>query len=73
VGTPDLQWSEVLAARAERWAVTLAEKGCVLQMSGAQRFGENLFRIEPAGSRVPQLATPSSVVGYWASEAADYS
>jgi pathogenesis-related protein 1 len=76
VGTPDLTWSEALAARAVRWAVTLADRGCALQISGTEGLGENLFRVTygtAAAARVRALVTPSSVVGDWASEAADYS
>jgi pathogenesis-related protein 1 len=76
VGAPALRWSDALAARAERWAVTLAERGCALQISGTNGLGENLFRLSYAPAEVPRvraMATPSSVVDDWASEAADYS
>src|SRR5512135_3584185 len=59
VGVAGLKWSEALAARAERWAATLAARGCALQASGTEGFGENVFReryVVPAGSHVRGLA-----------------
>lgn len=65
VGSPPLAWSDRLAARAQQWAATLIERGQFLPRRDGQ-FGENLFEIS-GGS-----ASPSSVVGAWMSEEANY-
>lgn len=63
-GSPPLTWSDSLAARAQKWATSLVERGAFAHQHGP--FGENLFEI--SGGH----ATPASVVGAWMSEEANY-
>lgn len=67
VGSPDVVWSDELAAYAQEWVEYLAENGCSMQhrpRSGeyAQQYGENVF-MSWGGN-----PTPNYVVDYWASE-----
>lgn len=64
VGSPPLAWSDDLAARAQRWAKVLIDRGTFTHQDG--KFGENLFEIS-GGS-----ADPVTVVKAWASEAVNY-
>lgn len=76
VGTAPLAWSVELGDRAQRWADTLARRGCRLQVSGGDAVGENLFAAGPLRPRTGQRAEPvqpAAVVEAWAAEAADYS
>jgi pathogenesis-related protein 1 len=65
VGTPPLVWSDRLATTAQQWATTLIERGMYMPCRDGQ-FGQNLFEI--SGGH----ATPTSVVGAWMSEEANY-
>lgn len=62
---PPLQWSPELAATAQRWASTLAQRGCALEHS-AGPLGENLA----AGT--PGSMTPERAVDMWMQERAGY-
>lgn len=66
-----MEWSEEMAAYAQRWADKLKQRGCDLQhrpRSGAdaQKYGENIF------SATGQTADAAMVVETWAAELADY-
>jgi pathogenesis-related protein 1 len=61
---PPLQWSSELAAYSKRWANTLQAKNLSIHNSSSP-YGENIF-VTGAG------ATPSIVVGGWASESRNY-
>ena len=66
-----MEWSEEMAAYAQRWADRLKQRGCDLQhrpRSGAdaQKYGENIF------SATGQTADAAMVVETWAAELADY-
>ena len=65
VKVPPLQWSNQLAAIAQKWADTLLARH---QFSHSQdtRYGENLFDITGA------TATSAVVVKHWASESRNY-
>jgi pathogenesis-related protein 1 len=66
VEIPPLRWSDLLTRYAQQWADHLLREGEFRHRPHAV-YGENLFVIN--GPR----ATPSDVVGVWASEAAGYS
>lgn len=63
-GLPPLEWDDALADKAEAWSNHLAQAGCDLVHSHDE-YGENLYWTSAT-------ATPSEVVGSWASESADY-
>jgi len=62
---PPLQWSSEIAATAQRWANTLAQRGCDLEHS-AGPLGENLA----AGT--PGSMTPERAVDMWLEERSSY-
>jgi pathogenesis-related protein 1 len=66
VEVPPLRWSDRLARYAQQWADHLLDQQRFYHRPHAV-YGENLFEIN--GPR----ATPSDVIGVWASEAANYS
>ena len=65
-GTPDLVWSEELAASAEQWARRLAPGGLVLRHRPDNPYGENLYALQ--GRR----ASAAEVVDAWGAEEAHY-
>jgi pathogenesis-related protein 1 len=65
VKVPPLQWSEDLAAVAQRWANRLLSQR-KFEHSPDTRYGENLFDISG------QAATPAWAVRFWASESRNY-
>ena len=65
-GVPALQWSDTLAASAQRWADTLRAGGCNMRHSTTRSFGENLAW---AGG---QTLSPAQVVDMWVSEKRTY-
>ena len=56
----DIQWSDELAAEAQKWADYLAKKGCKMKHSNSSN-GENIFWSN-------YESTPDEVVNDWASE-----
>lgn len=74
VGSPDLVWSNAVAAVAQQWADELASRpGCRLQHRSAADLanlegglGENLY-IQGASPNLPDV-TPKEVVDSWGSE-----
>ena len=56
----DIQWSDDLAAEAQKWANYLAKKGCHMKHSRTKN-GENIYWSDYA-------STPKEVVDEWASE-----
>ena len=64
VGSPDIQWSEELASKAQAWANHLAKSGCKMVHSKSDE-GENIFW-------ATYSATPTEVVDDWASEKKDF-
>ena len=52
-----LEWSPRLAALAQKWADTLAARGCAFEHSPDNRFGENLAGAAPAGTHTANSAT----------------
>jgi pathogenesis-related protein 1 len=60
-----LQWSPQIAAVAQRWADTLAQRGCPLEHSSGS-LGENLA----AGSA--SLMSPEQAFGMWIEERRGY-
>jgi pathogenesis-related protein 1 len=60
VKVPDIQWSDELAAEAQKWADYLAKKGCKMKHSNSSN-GENIFWSN-------YESTPDEVVDDWASE-----
>src|SRR5579862_8448662 len=65
VAAPPLTWSSNLAARAQEWASHLWRQALFYHRPNSN-FGENIFVISGAH------ASPSEVVGDWASEERDY-
>jgi len=63
VGSPDIHWSNELAAYAQNWTDKIA-KSCQLQHSSGS-YGENIYwNSSPASEQ--------EVVDYWATEKADF-
>src|SRR5262249_10858897 len=65
VGVPPLTWSDRLAAIARDWAASLIAKHR-FGHNPKTPHGENLFEIEGG------TATPTEVIGDWASESANF-
>lgn len=65
VGVPPLSWSSALAARARDWATFLLSNNQFYHRPNPD-LGENLFEIQGGH------ASPTDVLGDWASEAHEY-
>jgi uncharacterized protein YkwD len=57
---PPLRWSEELARYAQKWADSLAGRGCLFGHNPEGRFGENLSFFAPVDSQ-----TPSDIARSW--------
>ena len=65
VGVTPLAWSDRLAQRSQEWADTLLARRQFMHRPSSP-YGENLFDIRGG------VASPTQVIGEWASEARDY-
>lgn len=65
VGVAPLSWSNALADVAQRWADHLAARGCELEHSHSDAYGENLFWSSNG-------STAAAVVDSWVAERAGY-
>jgi pathogenesis-related protein 1 len=62
---PPLEWSDELAASAQKWADTLKKRNCPLEHSDAP-YGENL------AAATPGTLSPADVVEMWYREVDEY-
>jgi len=66
VNVPALTWSPMLANVAQQWANQLQSRGCPMQHSHNNNYGENLAAFSNMN------ASPQMVAGMWADERVDY-
>ena len=66
VGIDDVSWSGELARQAQEYADTLQNRGCIMEHSGTDDYGENLYLgwAKPG----PVNVSPTEVVDSWGSE-----
>lgn len=68
VGVSSLTWSVDLAESAESWAEVLQGRGCELEHSNNEQFGENLYYAKKSNGQV----TVAEVVAAFTNEKAEY-
>jgi uncharacterized protein YkwD len=66
VNVPALRWSPALAQVAQQWANQLQSRGCPMQHSNTNNYGENLAFFSN------MAVSPQMVAGLWADERNDY-
>jgi len=62
LGLPPFKWSNKLAVVAQKWANTLKTKGCEMEHSSGNKYGENLYW------SMGKKRKPDESVDAWASE-----
>jgi len=70
VSAPPLQWSARLASQAERYARTLAQRGCRLRHASVPE-GENLYAMWGSAEFMPDLPFEAASLS-WGAEKSDY-
>ena len=69
-----LTYSKTLADSAQKWSEELQRDKCEMRHDPNTDYGENLYWASQTGGELKNelIATPETVVGYWAEEKTDY-